>query len=90
MSLGQDWLVFQDLLQQRISLSQDYSVMPYLPYLSVLFHFLYASSAKPQIKYPSNSYEVSVWGVWCGCREGRGVVMSVVVVMSVRVVVSVR
>jgi len=54
-----EWMVFYDTLQQRINVTQDYSVLPYLPYLSVIFHFLFAISARSQLKYPSVGYEVN-------------------------------
>lgn len=57
-SVGQDWLLFHDTLQSRISHSQDYSFMPYLPFLSVAFHFLFSSPSKPPLRYPHTDFEM--------------------------------
>ena len=57
-SVGQDWIVFHDELQQRIVQSQSFSFIAYLSYLSVAFHFLFAAPSKATIRYPTTNYEV--------------------------------
>ncbi|KAL5473396.1 hypothetical protein EMCRGX_G027874 [Ephydatia muelleri] len=56
-TLGQEWMVFHDILQRHISQSQDYLFVRYQPFLPVAFHFLFSSLAKPQIKYPHSDFE---------------------------------
>lgn len=57
-SVAQDWLLFHDSIQKFIAHNQDYTFMPYMPYLSVAFHFLFAAPSRPQIVYPNTNYEV--------------------------------
>ena len=57
-SVGQDWMVFSDELQQQVAHSQNYIFIGYLPYLSVAFHFLFAAPSKSPIRYPNTNYEV--------------------------------
>lgn len=57
-SVGQDWMVFSDELQQQVAHSQNYIFIGYLPYLSVAFHFLFAAPSKSPIHYPNTNYEV--------------------------------
>lgn len=59
-SVGQDWMVFSDELQQRVAHSQNFIFIGYLPYLSVAFHFLFAAPSKAPIRYPNTNYEVCV------------------------------
>ncbi|XP_053392713.1 chromosome transmission fidelity protein 18 homolog [Mercenaria mercenaria] len=51
-SMATDWLCYNDLITQYIQHVQDYRLMPYLPYLSVVYHFLFASNTVPKIQYP--------------------------------------
>lgn len=62
-SVGQDWMVFSDELQQQVAHSQNFIFIGYLPYLSVAFHFLFAAPSKAPIRYPNANYEVhtTVW-----------------------------
>ena len=57
-SVGQDWMVFSDELQQQVAHSQNFMFIGYLPYLSVAFHFLFAAPSKTPIRYPNTNYEV--------------------------------
>ena len=65
MSVAQDWLVFHDHFLSHIGHTQDYLFLSYLPFLSVAFHFLFASSSKANLKYPNTGYEV--WLSMCTC-----------------------
>lgn len=51
-SLATEWLCFTDELSEYIQHKQNYSLMSYLPYLFVTFHFLFASNVPPKIQYP--------------------------------------
>ena len=62
MALATEWLVFNDLVTQYIQHKQDYRVLPYLPFLSVTFHFLFASNVAPKIQYPHSQAEVRYLG----------------------------
>ncbi|KAK3609804.1 hypothetical protein CHS0354_029843 [Potamilus streckersoni] len=55
--LANEWLCFTDVINQQISHMQDYRLMPYLPYLSVIFHFLFAASVPPKVQYPHAQFE---------------------------------
>ena len=57
-SVGQDWIIFHDELQQHITNDQNFTFITYLPFLSVAFHFLFAAPSKPPVRYPSSTYEV--------------------------------
>ena len=57
-SIGQDWIVFHNELQQHIAQNQNFAFMAYLPYLPVAFHFLFAAPSKAPIRYPNAGYEV--------------------------------
>ncbi|XP_071854788.1 chromosome transmission fidelity protein 18 homolog isoform X3 [Apostichopus japonicus] len=56
-SLASEWLIFTDLLNTRILKSQNYIFNRYLPFTPVVFHMLFASVSRPQIKYPSADFE---------------------------------
>ena len=56
--VGLDWMVFHDTLQQYIAHTQNYIFLAYLPFLSVAFHFLFASPSKPYVRYPHTNFEV--------------------------------
>ncbi|XP_052817261.1 chromosome transmission fidelity protein 18 homolog [Mya arenaria] len=51
-SMATDWLCFSDEVNQYIQHKQDYRLMPYLSYLALTFHFLFASNSPPKIQYP--------------------------------------
>ncbi|MEQ2199542.1 hypothetical protein XENOCAPTIV_002139, partial [Xenoophorus captivus] len=53
-----DWLTFSDRLNQVILHGQNFSLMKYLPFLSVAFHFLFAHPHVPRISYPHSHHEV--------------------------------
>ncbi|XP_037546232.1 chromosome transmission fidelity protein 18 homolog [Nematolebias whitei] len=54
-----DWLGFSDRLNQVIMHGQNFSLMRYLPFLSVAFHFLFAHTNVPRISYPHSQQEAS-------------------------------
>lgn len=54
-----DWLSFTDRLNQVILHGQNFSLMRYLPFLSVTFHFLFAHTHVPRISYPHSQHEAS-------------------------------
>uniref|UniRef100_A0A3Q3VTU1 Chromosome transmission fidelity protein 18 homolog n=1 Tax=Mola mola TaxID=94237 RepID=A0A3Q3VTU1_MOLML len=55
-----DWLSFSDRLNQVILHGQNFSLMKYLPFLSVEFHFLFAHTHVPRISYPHSQHEVRI------------------------------
>ncbi|XP_044047514.1 chromosome transmission fidelity protein 18 homolog [Siniperca chuatsi] len=54
-----DWLSFSDRLNQVILHGQNFSLMRYLPFLSVTFHFLFAHTHVPRLSYPHSQQEAS-------------------------------
>ncbi|KAM6940353.1 chromosome transmission fidelity protein 18 homolog isoform 2-T2 [Xenentodon cancila] len=54
-----DWLWFSDRLNRVILHGQNFSLMRYLPFLSVTFHFLFAHTHVPRIAYPHSQHEAS-------------------------------
>ncbi|XP_040041900.2 chromosome transmission fidelity protein 18 homolog isoform X2 [Gasterosteus aculeatus] len=54
-----DWLSFSDRLNHVIMHGQNFTLMRYLPFLSVTFHFLFAHTHVPRIVYPHSQYEAS-------------------------------
>ncbi|XP_038141254.1 chromosome transmission fidelity protein 18 homolog isoform X1 [Cyprinodon tularosa] len=54
-----DWLMFSDRLNQVILHGQNFSLMRYLPFLSVTFHFLFAHMHVPRISYPHSHHEAA-------------------------------
>lgn len=54
-----EWLSFSDQLNQVILHGQNFTLMRYLPFLSVTFHFLFAHSHVPRISYPHSQHEAS-------------------------------
>uniref|UniRef100_A0A3P8UV44 Chromosome transmission fidelity protein 18 homolog n=1 Tax=Cynoglossus semilaevis TaxID=244447 RepID=A0A3P8UV44_CYNSE len=54
-----EWLAFSDRLNQMILHNQNFSLMKYLPFLSVTFHFLFAHTHVPRIKYPHSHHEAT-------------------------------
>lgn len=55
-----DWMVFSDRLNHVIMHGQNFSLMRYLPFLSVTFHFLFAHTHVPRISYPHSQQEVLI------------------------------
>ncbi|KAM4603613.1 chromosome transmission fidelity protein 18 homolog [Polymixia lowei] len=54
-----DWLLFSDRLNQVIMHGQNFSLMRYLPFLSITFHFLFSHTHVPRINYPHSQHEAS-------------------------------
>ncbi|XP_076004300.1 chromosome transmission fidelity protein 18 homolog isoform X2 [Genypterus blacodes] len=54
-----DWLSFSDRINHVILHGQNFTLMKYLPFLSVTFHFLFAHTHVPRINYPHSQYEAS-------------------------------
>uniref|UniRef100_A0A8D3DC95 Chromosome transmission fidelity protein 18 homolog n=1 Tax=Scophthalmus maximus TaxID=52904 RepID=A0A8D3DC95_SCOMX len=54
-----DWLSFSDRVNHLILHNQNFSLMRYLPFLSVTFHFLFAHTHVPRISYPHSHYEAT-------------------------------
>ncbi|XP_047435262.1 chromosome transmission fidelity protein 18 homolog isoform X2 [Mugil cephalus] len=54
-----DWLSFSDRLNHIIMHGQNFTLMKYLPFLSVSFHFLFAHTHVPRISYPHSQHEAS-------------------------------
>ncbi|XP_034743491.1 chromosome transmission fidelity protein 18 homolog [Etheostoma cragini] len=54
-----DWLSFSDRLNHVIMHGQNFTLMRYLPFLSVTFHFLFAHTHVPRISYPHSQHEAS-------------------------------
>ncbi|KAJ0050569.1 hypothetical protein NL108_004910 [Boleophthalmus pectinirostris] len=52
-----EWLSFSDRLNQVILHGQNFSLMRYLPFLSVTFHFLFAHNHVPRLSYPHSQHE---------------------------------
>lgn len=52
-----DWLCDSDLLEVQISKHQDYSMMRYKPFVSVLFHLLFAVNRPNKIVFPKANFE---------------------------------
>uniref|UniRef100_A0A3B4G8Z9 Chromosome transmission fidelity protein 18 homolog n=1 Tax=Pundamilia nyererei TaxID=303518 RepID=A0A3B4G8Z9_9CICH len=51
-----DWLAFSDKLSHVILHGQNFSLMKYLPFLSITFHFLFAHTNVPRISYPHSHH----------------------------------
>lgn len=60
LNFAMDWLCFVDKANQYIAHKQDYCLLPYIPYVTVTFHMLFASNQAPRIQYPHSQYEASV------------------------------
>ncbi|KAM6971865.1 chromosome transmission fidelity protein 18 homolog [Aplochiton taeniatus] len=52
-----DWLSFSDRLNETMMQGQNFSLMRYLPFLSITFHFLFANTNVPRINYPHSQNE---------------------------------
>lgn len=53
------WLGFVDELTNYINKQQDYTLMTYQSYLTVIYHFLFASNTHPKITYPRQNIEMN-------------------------------
>ncbi|XP_033750100.1 chromosome transmission fidelity protein 18 homolog [Pecten maximus] len=60
LNFAMDWLCFVDNTNRYIAHKQDYCLLPYIPYVTVTFHMLFASNQAPRIQYPHSQYEASV------------------------------
>lgn len=54
-----DWFSFSDRVNHVIMHGQNFTLMRYLPFLSVTFHFLFAHAHVPRISYPHSQQEAS-------------------------------
>lgn len=54
-----EWMAFSDRLNQVILHGQNFTLMKYLPFLSVTFHFLFAHTHVPRLSYPHSQHEAS-------------------------------
>ncbi|XP_057699865.1 chromosome transmission fidelity protein 18 homolog [Corythoichthys intestinalis] len=54
-----DWMGFSDRLNQVIMHGQNFTLMKYLPFLSVAYHFLFAHPHVPRISYPHSHHEAT-------------------------------
>ncbi|KAM3838379.1 chromosome transmission fidelity protein 18 homolog [Diretmus argenteus] len=54
-----DWLSFSDRMNQVMLQGQNFTLMRYLPFLSITFHFLFAHNHVPRISYPHSQHEAS-------------------------------
>lgn len=52
-----EWVSFSDRVNHVILHGQNFSLMKYLPFLSVTFHFLFAHTHVPRISYPHSQHE---------------------------------
>jgi hypothetical protein len=53
-----EWLIFNDLIENRIHSAGDFELMRYQPFTIINFHSLFASVGRPTIDYPRVDYEV--------------------------------
>ena len=61
MSSVQDWIIFNQRMNLEVMSSQEYILMAYLPFLSVAFHFHFASSSGHRVKFPHSDFEVIIY-----------------------------
>lgn len=54
-----EWFCFSDVVNKQIYTLQNYSLMPYLQYAFVIWHFAFGTYNWNKLNYPSASYEVS-------------------------------
>ncbi|XP_030757191.1 chromosome transmission fidelity protein 18 homolog isoform X2 [Sitophilus oryzae] len=52
-----DWFCFNDIFNKQIYTTQNYTLMGYLNYAFVVWHFAFARFQKEKITYPSAGYE---------------------------------
>ncbi|CAH1108235.1 unnamed protein product, partial [Psylliodes chrysocephalus] len=53
-----DWFVFNDIVNKQIYASQHYTLLSYLPYSFVVWHFLFATSQRQELRFPTMGYEM--------------------------------
>ena len=56
---GLEWFSTFDLMHTEMLHSQVYSIMAFLPFTLVLAHFMFASTVKQRVSFPSQAHEVS-------------------------------
>lgn len=54
-----EWFCFNDIVNRQIYAIHDYSLLSYLPYAFVVWHFAFASSTWQKLTYPNAGLEVS-------------------------------
>ncbi|XP_044184420.1 chromosome transmission fidelity protein 18 homolog isoform X3 [Acropora millepora] len=55
---GTEWLEFTDFIDQAVLRRQSYNLMAYNPFLSVAFHFFFATAqSNSKLSYPNSQYE---------------------------------
>ena len=59
-----EWILFQDVVQQTIMSTQNYSLIRCLPFAAVAAHIHLATTGNPRIHYPHQQFEV------CACIRG--------------------
>ena len=58
---GTEWLEFTDFIDQAVLKRQSYNLMAYSPFLSVAFHFFFATAqSNSKLSYPNSQYEAGV------------------------------
>ena len=55
-----EWMLFQDVVQQAIMSTQNYSLSWCLPFAAVAAHMCLATTGNPRIHYPHQQFEVCV------------------------------
>ncbi|XP_066259755.1 chromosome transmission fidelity protein 18 homolog [Euwallacea similis] len=59
-SCGLDWFCLNDLFTKYIYSEQNYSLTAYLNYAFVVWNFVFASTQKPKLNFPSAGYEFKI------------------------------
>lgn len=54
-----EWFCFSDFVNRLVYSMQNYSLATYLQYAFVVWHFVFGSSTKAKISFPSKNFEVS-------------------------------
>ena len=61
-----EWMLFQDVVQQTIMSTQNYSLYQCLPFAAVAAHMHLAAPGNPRIHYPHQQFEVcAFWLASC-------------------------
>ncbi|KAF2888067.1 hypothetical protein ILUMI_18107 [Ignelater luminosus] len=55
-----EWFCFNDVLNKHIYAIHDYSLLSYLPYAFVVWHFAFASSTWQKLTYPNAGLELRI------------------------------
>ena len=69
LQMAAEWFCFADTLDAVIGLSQNYTLMRYLPYMSVAFHLMFATNHPHRIMYPQAQFEVRC--CWENCATSQ-------------------